>query len=178
MGQCLYYTLGVAFIDDNVKKSKTPALISEKNLHFKDDENNKSYFSGFSYFLRLLGPAGGYALASFCLKIYVSPDLTPTIDNKDPRWLGAWWLGWLILAVSLFGFAFLMIMFPKELPRASLRKRIAAEKKKRGIKNDDGEDKSEEIPASFKDMLVTFKRLLLNATFMLNNIASIFYYFG
>lgn len=37
---------------------------------------------GFSYFLRLLGPAGGYALASFCLKIYISPDLTPTIDNK------------------------------------------------------------------------------------------------
>lgn len=71
IGQSLYYTLGTAYIDDNVKKSKTPALIS------------------LSYFLRLLGPAGGYALASFCLKIYISPDLTPTIDNKDPRWLGA-----------------------------------------------------------------------------------------
>lgn len=67
IGQSLYYTLGTAYIDDNVKKSKTPALIS------------------FSYFLRLLGPAGGYALASFCLKIYISPELTPTIDNKDPR---------------------------------------------------------------------------------------------
>lgn len=44
VGQSLYYTLGAAYIDDNVKKSKTPALIS------------------LSYFLRLLGPAGGYAL--------------------------------------------------------------------------------------------------------------------
>ncbi len=29
VGQSLYFTLGVAFLDDNVKKSKTPALISE-----------------------------------------------------------------------------------------------------------------------------------------------------
>lgn len=82
------------------------------------------------------------------------------------------------LAISLFAFAFIMIMFPKELPRAALRKRIAAEKRKRGMKHDDKEDKNEEIPASIKDMLVTFKRLLMNATFMLNNIAAIFYYFG
>ena len=41
----------------------------------------------------MLGPCIGYALASFCLKLYISPSLHPTIDNKDPRWLGAWWLG-------------------------------------------------------------------------------------
>lgn len=161
VGQSLYYTLGAAYIDDNVKKSKTPALIS------------------LSYFLRLLGPAGGYALASFCLKIYISPELTPTIDNKDPRWLGAWWMGWLILAVSLFGFAFIMCMFPKQLPRAAVRKRIASERRKRGMKSIEPDDKDEdEVPASFKDMMVTFKRLLGNVIFMLNNLASIFYYFG
>lgn len=164
-----------------MKKSKTPALIS------------------LSYFLRLLGPAGGYALgkfnyfhctsfsfsldffflASFCLKIYISPELTPTIDNSDPRWLGAWWLGWLILAVSLFGFAFVMCMFPKQLPRAAVRKRIASERRKRGMKSLDKETADpDEIPASLSDMLVTFKRLLVNVIFMLNNLASIFYYFG
>lgn len=165
-----------------MKKSKTPALIS------------------LSYFLRLLGPAGGYALgkvdrywlenwylwafsstASFCLKIYISPELTPTIDNNDPRWLGAWWLGWLILAVSLFGFAFVMCMFPKQLPRAAVRKRIASERRKRGMKSVDKETKEvdpDEIPASLSDMLITFKRLLVNVIFMLNNLASIFYYFG
>lgn len=41
----------------------------------------------------MLGPAIGYALASLCLKFYISPTLTPKIDNKDPRWLGAWWIG-------------------------------------------------------------------------------------
>ena len=66
-GGSLYYTLGVAYMDDNIQKSKTPALIS------------------FSYFLRMLGPAIGYGLASFCLKFYISPTLTPTITTKDPR---------------------------------------------------------------------------------------------
>lgn len=28
VGGSLYYTLGIAYMDDNVKKSKTPALIS------------------------------------------------------------------------------------------------------------------------------------------------------
>ena len=160
VGQTLYYTLGSAYIDDNVKKSKTPALIS------------------FSYFLRLLGPAGGYALASYCLKIYISPELHPTITNNDPRWLGAWWMGWLILAVFLFGFAFVICMFPKQLPRAAVRQRIASERRKRGMKSLEAEKDLDEIPASFSDMMVTFKRLLKNVIFMLNNLASIFYYFG
>ena len=41
----------------------------------------------------MLGPAIGYALASVCLKFYISPTLTPTVTTDDPRWLGAWWLG-------------------------------------------------------------------------------------
>lgn len=55
--------------------------------------------------MRMLGPALGYALASMCLKMYIVPSLTPTIDNKDPRWLGAWWLGWFVIAacMTLFG---------------------------------------------------------------------------
>lgn len=69
VGGSLYYTLGVSYMDDNIQKSKTPALIS------------------FSYFLRMLGPAIGYGLASFSLKFYVSPTLTPTITMQDPRYI-------------------------------------------------------------------------------------------
>ena len=67
VGGSLYYSLGVSYMDDNIKKSKTPALIS------------------FSFFLRMLGPAIGYALASFSLSFYISPSLTPVITTKDPR---------------------------------------------------------------------------------------------
>lgn len=159
VGSSLYYTLGVSYMDDNIKKSKTPALVSV------------------SYFLRMLGPAIGYTLASYCLKLYISPSMTPTITNKDPRWLGAWWLGWLVLGLLLGFFAIFMGMFPKQLPRAAIRRRIATEKQKLGVKLSEVK-KENELPASFKDMMITFKRLLKNKILMLNNIASVFYFFG
>ncbi|EDS45572.1 organic anion transporter [Culex quinquefasciatus] len=159
IGSSLYYTLGVSYMDDNIKKSKTPALVSV------------------SYFLRMLGPAIGYALASYCLKLYISPSMNPTITNKDPRWLGAWWIGWLVLGLVLGFFALFIGLFPKQLPRAAVRKRIAIEKQKLGMKLSEVK-KEDELPASFKDMLKTFKRLLKNKILMLNNIASVFYFFG
>ncbi|XP_034248496.1 solute carrier organic anion transporter family member 74D [Thrips palmi] len=155
IGGSLYYTIGVSYMDDNIKKDKTPALIS------------------FSYFLRMLGPCIGYALASFCLKLYISPTLSPTIDNKDPRWLGAWWLGWIILAVLLFLFASVLGLFPRTLPRAAARRLHAQQDK-----DAKGEDGEEQPAASIKDMLTTFKRLLQNPTLMCNNAASVFYFFG
>lgn len=156
IGGSLYYTLGASYMDDNIQKSKTPALIS------------------FSYFLRTLGPALGYTAASFCLKAYISPTLTPTITNTDPRWLGAWWMGWLVISAGLLVSAFFLSLFPRELPRAAVRRLIRAERKLMGEKVDG----SEEEKASFKDMIVTFKRLLKNKVCMLNNFASVFYFFG
>ncbi|GJQ65785.1 hypothetical protein Trydic_g11955 [Trypoxylus dichotomus] len=154
MGAPLYYTLGISYMDDNIKKSKTPALIS------------------ISYFLKTLGPAIGYALASVCLKIYISPTLTPTINNKDPRWLGAWWLGWIILGGIIFVFASLLALFPKQLPKA------AARRIQRQISHASSFKQEAETQRSFKDMIKTFKRLIGNPTLMLNNFAAVFYFLG
>ncbi|XP_017774169.1 PREDICTED: solute carrier organic anion transporter family member 5A1-like [Nicrophorus vespilloides] len=148
IGAPLFYTLGVSYMDDNIKKSKTPALISV------------------SIFLRMLGPAMGYTLASFCLNLYISPSLTPTITNRDPRWLGAWWLGWIILAGCLFVFASLLALFPKTLPRAAARRLQQSEPFH-------GDQKP-----SFKDMIKTFRRVVSNPVLMFNNVAAIFYFLG
>ncbi|XP_031830783.1 organic anion transporting polypeptide 58Dc [Nomia melanderi] len=158
VGGSLYYTLGVSYMDDNIQKSKTPALIS------------------FSYFLRMLGPAIGYGLASFALKFYISPTLTPTITTQDPRWLGAWWLGWIILAILLFIFASVIALFPKTLPRAAARKVLASERNKSATNMK--ADQEPELPASLSDMIRTFKRLLTNTTLMCNNLATVFYFMG
>ncbi|XP_008217820.1 solute carrier organic anion transporter family member 74D [Nasonia vitripennis] len=159
IGGSLYYTLGVSYMDDNIQKSKTPALIS------------------FSYFLRMLGPAIGYGLASFALKFYISPTLTPTITMQDPRWLGAWWLGWIILAILLFIFASILALFPKTLPRAAARKALALERNKSSASIKDQEQEPE-LPASLGDMMRTFRRLLTNTTLMCNNLAAVFYFMG
>lgn len=84
-----------------------------------------------SYFLRLLGPAFGYSLASYSLKLYIAPTLTPTIKNLDPRWLGAWWLGWIVLGLIMLLCVILLAMFPKSLPRAAVRRTIHREKIRR-----------------------------------------------
>ncbi|KAJ9590581.1 hypothetical protein L9F63_016350 [Diploptera punctata] len=154
IGGTLYYTLGVSYMDDNIQKAKTPALIS------------------FSYFLRMLGPAIGYSLASLCLKFYISPTLTPTIGTDDPRWLGAWWFGWIILSIVLAVLAAFLALFPKTLPRAAVRRMISMERQK-------SEAKSEpELPASMSDMVRTFWRLITNPTLMCNNLAAVFYFLG
>ncbi|XP_049762909.1 solute carrier organic anion transporter family member 74D [Schistocerca cancellata] len=161
IGGSLYYTLGTSYMDDNIKKSKTPALIS------------------LSYFLRMLGPAIGYSLASLCLKFFISPSLTPTITTKDPRWLGAWWIGWMVLAVMLFVMATVIGLFPKQLPRAAVRRMIEQERLR--AKGDKAALAAAENPperTSLSDMMKTFKRLLRNSTLMCNNLAGIFYFVG
>ncbi|XP_056646854.1 solute carrier organic anion transporter family member 74D [Diorhabda sublineata] len=162
IGGSLYYTLGISYMDDNVKRSKTPALFS------------------FSYFIRMLGPALGYGLASLCLKIYVTPTLTPIIDNNDPRWLGAWWLGWIILGIVIFFLSTLLALFPKTLPRAAVRKELL----KRHLSRQQSQTSSirgnveTDIPTSFKDMIKTFQRVMKNPILMMNNSAAVFYFLG
>lgn len=150
-----------------------------------------SFILGLSYFLRMLGPAIGLALASFCLRVYVAPNLHPVIKMKDPRWLGAWWMGWLIIGSMILVSGIFLTMFPKQLPRAKVRRMIEAERRKQReiLKNKSQKDKEKltncleeekpvEAKASFKDMLATFKRLTTNKTLMYNNFSSVFYLFG
>lgn len=99
IGNTLYYSLGQSYLDDNTKKSNTPLVLA------------------YALSLRMFGPAIGFLLGYVSLNIYIDPTKTPLIDSKDPRWLGAWWLGWILLGVVMLVFAFLIGMFPKELPK-------------------------------------------------------------
>ena len=49
--------------------------------------------------------------------MYIDPSKTPLIDNKDPRWLGAWWFGWMIQGSLMLLFSGLIGLFPKQLPK-------------------------------------------------------------
>ena len=94
----------------------------------------------------MLGPSLGYALASLSLEIYIAPKLTPTIDKQDPRWMGAWWMGWVILSVLLAIGGALLAMFPRVLPKAAARK---AAKEEVALKDAVDQLKEPESKASF-----------------------------
>lgn len=100
IGNTLYFSLGQSYLDDNVEnKTSTPVLLA------------------IAFSLRLLGPFIGFFLGFASLKVYIDPTKTPIIDSKDPRWLGAWWLGWIIIGIGMTIFSVLIGLFPKELPK-------------------------------------------------------------
>lgn len=73
IGQTAIATLGIPYIDDNVKSKQSPLYMA------------------ITIGVRVLGPALGYYLGSFCIRLYV--DLSKNVEHKDPNFIGAWWLG-------------------------------------------------------------------------------------
>lgn len=98
IGSALYFSLGQSYLDDSVKMKNTPLLLS------------------YALSLRFFGPLVGFYLGYFTLNIYVDPTKTPLITKKDPRWIGAWWLGWIVSGFLLLIFSALMSLFPEKLP--------------------------------------------------------------
>lgn len=97
IGNTLYYSLGPAYIDDNTKQHKTPLMMS------------------YAYAMRIFGPTLGFGFAYVILRIYISPTLTPIIAKDDQRFLGAWWLGWVLIGIVMFLFAVLIGLFPRKI---------------------------------------------------------------
>lgn len=167
IGTTLYYGLGQTYLDDNTKKKNTPILL------------------GFTFALRTVGPAVGFLLGYACLSLYIDPNLHPVISQKDPRWLGAWWLGWILLGVTMGMFAILIAMFPRDLPKSE------------NISKQDGEIplklqqkspiqmecmkpiplEAEYVP-TLREFPKAMKRILTNWLLTCNNLSTVFYILG
>uniref|UniRef100_A0A6Q2XQV4 Solute carrier organic anion transporter family member n=1 Tax=Esox lucius TaxID=8010 RepID=A0A6Q2XQV4_ESOLU len=69
----------------------------------------------------ILGPMFGFMFGSFCAKIYVdigSVDLESiSINHKDSRWVGAWWLGFLVTGFLMLLAGIPFWFLPKSLPK-------------------------------------------------------------
>uniref|UniRef100_A0A8C9YPE9 Solute carrier organic anion transporter family member n=1 Tax=Sander lucioperca TaxID=283035 RepID=A0A8C9YPE9_SANLU len=70
--------------------------------------------------ISVVGPVFGYLLGSLCAKIYVDIGFvkmeTITITPADARWVGAWWLGYLIAGVITLLSAIPFWFLPRSLP--------------------------------------------------------------
>ncbi|KAH7937630.1 hypothetical protein HPB49_013847 [Dermacentor silvarum] len=101
LGTTCYYTIGSTYMDDNVERSHTAA-----------------YF-GYVMVFRLMGPVLGYVTGYFTLKIPEDITKKSHVKPGDPRWIGAWWLGYVFIAIAIFISTIPMILFPKKMHAGS-----------------------------------------------------------
>ena len=173
IGTTLYYGLGQTYLDDNTKKKNTPMLL------------------GFTFALRTVGPAIGFLLGYGCLSLYIDPSLHPVITKKDPRWLGAWWLGWIILGATMGMFSVLIAMFPRDLPTTKttandtvkkdgnipLKLHLTAQEQYMKPMEPRKSLETEYIP-TIREFPAAMKRLLTNWLLTFNNLSGVFYILG
>lgn len=60
--------------------------------------------------------------------VYFTIFAEPDISQKDPRWVGAWWLGFVICSLCSFTLAIPLVFFParfKEEDEASSRAKVS-----------------------------------------------------
>ncbi|XP_022083785.1 solute carrier organic anion transporter family member 2A1-like isoform X2 [Acanthaster planci] len=112
--------LGTTYIDDAVGKHTTPIYIA------------------FLFIAVSIGPLLGFGLGSAALSLFVDFDRVaqedrPPVDQNDPRFIGAWWLGFACLgvAVTLIGVPF--FFFPRMLPKSKERQKEEKEAKEKEL---------------------------------------------
>uniref|UniRef100_A0A5S6R479 Kazal-like domain-containing protein n=1 Tax=Trichuris muris TaxID=70415 RepID=A0A5S6R479_TRIMR len=94
VGHSMPWTLGMPLIDDSVKKRSMP------------------YYIAGVFFIRILGPVLGFLVGSLCNSLYYNLKADPEIEPTDVNWIGAWWIGFLLIAVLLFVPSLLLFCFP------------------------------------------------------------------
>lgn len=174
IGTTLYYGLGQTYLDDNTEKKNTPMLL------------------GLTFALRTVGPAIGFLLGYGCLSLYIDPSLHPVITKNDPRWLGAWWLGWIILGATMGMFSILIAMFPRDLPKPKatvpidtakldgsipLKLHLTAQEQYMPPMEPRKSLETEYIP-TMREFPTAMKRLLTNWLLTFNNLSGVFYVLG
>ncbi|KAK7833971.1 hypothetical protein U0070_004952 [Myodes glareolus] len=112
----------------------------------------------------IIGPLIGLMLGSFCAKLYVdtgsvnTDDLT--ITPADTRWVGAWWVGFLICAGVNILTSIPFFFFPKTLPKEGLEDNA-------DVAKSDKEEKHQEKAKEEKHFLPFMKSLSCNPIYML-----------
>ncbi|KAF4022727.1 hypothetical protein G4228_014883 [Cervus hanglu yarkandensis] len=121
IGETPIMPLGISYIEDFAKSENSPLYI------------------GLIETGAIIGPLIGLSLASFCANVYVDTESVNTDDltitPTDTRWVGAWWIGFLICAGVNVLTAIPFFFLPKTLPKEGLEdnaETIKNDKEKQG----------------------------------------------
>ncbi|XP_078194344.1 solute carrier organic anion transporter family member 1C1 isoform X2 [Callithrix jacchus] len=122
IGETPIQPLGIAYLDDFAS------------------EDNAAFYIGCVQTVAIIGPIFGFLLGSLCAKLYVDIGFVNldhvTITPKDPQWVGAWWLGYLIAGTLSLLAAVPFWYLPKSLPRPLSREDSDSSEKSKFITDD------------------------------------------
>ncbi|XP_013382692.2 solute carrier organic anion transporter family member 5A1-like [Lingula anatina] len=92
------YPLGVTYIDENVPNTHTAA------------------YSSIVFGVNIIGPVIGFVLGAVTLAYYVDFLEGFSLPRSHPQFIGAWWLGFVIIAGLSLLSAPSMALFPRHMP--------------------------------------------------------------
>ncbi|XP_069402858.1 solute carrier organic anion transporter family member 4A1 [Ovis canadensis] len=149
MGATPLYTLGVTYLDENVKSSYSPVYIAT------------------FYTAAILGPAAGYLVGGALLNIYTDISQQTELTTESPLWVGAWWVGFLGAGAAAFLVAVPILGYPRQLPGSQ---RYVVMKASETYQLKDSSHKVTSNPdfgKTIRDLPLSIWLLLKNPTFIL-----------
>ena len=94
IGAAPLFTIGTSYIDDIIHPKRAPIWL------------------GVFYTVAVVGPSLGFGLGGGFLTIYVDPWRDTILEESDPGWVGAWWIGFIVCGVISLLISILFFMFP------------------------------------------------------------------
>ncbi|KAF2356664.1 Organic anion transporter polypeptide OATP [Trinorchestia longiramus] len=156
IGATPLYTLGVTYLDESV-----PVRMS-------------SLYLGIYYAMAVVGPAIGYVMGGQFLNIYIdAPHTDPSslgLSTESDRWLGGWWMGFLLSGCASMLVAWPLLGFPAVLSDHEDRTEIP----KASSKRERQDSTTSATVAAFKDLgdfPSATRALMSNVTFVALSLA-------
>ncbi|KAK3870976.1 hypothetical protein Pcinc_023849 [Petrolisthes cinctipes] len=165
LASLLYYSVGYTYMDDAVSKDKIPVFLAVSGC------------------VRILGPVCGYSLAAWTLSMWVSPSQTPPhIQPRHPHWIGAWWIGYLVIGACLMMVSWSLVLLPRMLPgtrqRALTELREAVKRGGSGALHSLAATLRPQHTKGYQGMMGSLRRLMTNRVFLLVSINQVFFWFA
>uniref|UniRef100_G1RFQ6 Solute carrier organic anion transporter family member n=1 Tax=Nomascus leucogenys TaxID=61853 RepID=G1RFQ6_NOMLE len=149
VGATPLYTLGVTYLDENVKSSYSPVYIA------------------IFYTAAILGPAAGYLIGGALLNIYTEMGRRTELTTESPLWVGAWWVGFLGSGAAAFFTAVPILGYPRQLPGSQRYAVIRAAEMHQLKDGSRGEASNPDFGKTIRDLPLSIWLLLKNPTFIL-----------
>ncbi|XP_006873453.1 PREDICTED: solute carrier organic anion transporter family member 4A1 [Chrysochloris asiatica] len=149
VGATPLYTLGVTYLDENVKSNHSPVYIA------------------IFYTAAIVGPAAGYLVGGALLNIYTEVGWRTKLTIENPLWVGAWWIGFLGAGVAALLIAIPILGYPRQLP-GTQRYVVMSVSETQQLKDSDPRTSANpDFGRTVQDMPVSIWLLVKNPTFIL-----------